>query len=66
MIIHGGKGNSKDLKDIYLSDFWLFNLNDYLWIEIKIDVEIKKAFHNGCIWKGNIIIFGGKNSNKFL
>lgn len=32
MIIHGGKGNIDDLRSVYLSDMWTYNISKKYWM----------------------------------
>lgn len=64
MIIHGGKGSSNALKEIYLGDLWIYNFVKKNWTEIEYLPKVIKSFHQGCIYGNKMLIFGGKNSDK--
>ena len=66
MIIHGGKTSLDGLKEIFLQDLWAFDMLQLTWTEIKIkNMQLQRAFHDGCIYKKKLLFFGGKYSNKF-
>ena len=69
IVIYGGINDTgKDM--IYLSDLWILNLRDLIWIEVFVNTthedQIQRAGHCSFALDSQLFVFGGLNQQGYL
>ncbi|KAL4466060.1 hypothetical protein ABPG74_004297 [Tetrahymena malaccensis] len=66
IVIHGGKNDNEP--EVYFSDLFLFNVDDFNWIKIQVHGRQPYARfnHSSSIYESKLVVFGGINLDGFL
>lgn len=64
IILFGGQNNFQNSTN----DLYILNLDSFFWIKIKLyhDIPSERSAHSSCIFKNQLIIFGGINSDMYV
>ena len=69
LIVHGGTSfDSLTAKSAYFWDLWVFNTKNCSWSSVSIErdaAKLGRAFHAGCIYRDDLIIYGGKFQKRY-
>lgn len=68
LIVYGGRNLSES--PMFYSDIFILDLENSQWLEATLQIspgiDLCRSGHCSCIWKNNLIIFGGMNSQSFV